>query len=957
MSPTQTEISENLVMDGPLGVSATVLVAILLLLLFTWSLFQERSILGRRYTALFWSLRAVALGVAMWMLLAPTKVMVETSTTRQSIAIVMDISGSMQTVDPMGTSDDLRWLASTQGTGEFTATTATTATTAADQAVAAAGIAELHLQRASVAIKDHQPESLVAEETTAAEAAIAGTRENLEILSTKYEGSESSRRSASGRNSLTTKIAGILDGPEIEAFRKLSSALQKGRTPAQKGWRESLPDLQHRMSGVRRQLSELARDVAEHETRLSVGISTTAARELQKAPRLARTAGFLTALNERTLTRIREKADVRISTFDKSMVALKNPTAPGIELASYLPKADQDREAVAKAGTNVTSVLEQLTREQNEQPLAAVFLFSDMGHNKVNAVSPREAAPELRGVPVYVVPVGNSDYVRDVVLQSVFAPSVAMRNDDIVIEASLQAYDCAGESVVVRLLQDGAEIAQEIVEFDSGFATRKVRFDEKMSVIGTQTFQVAISAVDGELTERNNFDDFEVNVTRSDLKLLLADEMPRWEHRYLTQLFRRDPKMECDEILFRPRMIATGRRQETQAFPETVDGWDQYDVVLLGDLPPEHLPATAQESLIDYLKNRGGTLVMMAGNESMPQAYQNQPLEQILPVSRISESVATAAANEGYAFHVTEEGRNHNALMIGETEESTNLAWSFVNQFAPLNNVSLWRQPRPSAHTLIAAVPRNTLDKEFAEKSNAFLCWQPVGRGMIIYLSGPDTYRLRFLRGDRLHYRFWGQLLRWAIAADLSVGSDCVRVRSDKSRYAEHETVNIVVRLSEGDGTAVVDSSLQILARRDNDDERTAELVADSKVPGQYTAQLTQLPPGVYRVEPIGASIDRLLSENKQELVNGSFTVQANLPLEFLDTRSDRALAQQIADLTGGQVLPPTAVEEVLNLTNLEPKVTRRPQNRPLWLEWKYLWIVFGCLQTEWIVRKLKGLS
>ena len=681
------------------------------------------------------------------------------------------------------------------------------------------------------------------------------------------------------------------------------------------------------------------------------------ATSLQQAPRLARAAAFLTSLNDRSLAKIRETADVRLTAFDKTMTALGNQTSPGVELAGYLPKGDQDQDAVARVGTDVSAVLEQLNRDRHEQPVAAVFMFSDMAHNKTDAASPRDVAPELDGVPVYVVPVGNSSYVRDVVLQSVFAPSVAMRNDDIVIEATLQAYDCEAESVVVRLLQDGEEVAQEIVELDSGFANRKVRFDQKMSTIGTQTFQVAISPLDDELTDRNNFDDFEVNVTRSDIKLLLADEMPRWEYRYLAQLFRRDPKVECDELLFRPRMIATGRREATKTFPVTVDDWDQYDVVLLGDVPPDHLPAAAQESLIEYLRNRGGTLVMIAGREAMPQAYVNHPLEDIVPVTEILGSTGDGEPGEGYAFHVTEEGHNHNALMIGETEETTSLAWSFVNQFAPLNRVSAWRQPRPLAHTLIAAIPRNTLDKEAAEKSNAFLCWQPVGRGMIVYLSGPETYRLRFLRGDRLHYRFWGQLLRWAIAADLSVGSQCVRTRSDKSRYADHETVAVVVRLAEGDGTAVVSEDLQVVARREDDDERTVPLIPDPQIPGQYNAQFTQLPAGVYRVEPVGSEIDRLLQQNEQELVSASFTVQAILPQEFLDTRCDRALAQQVADLTGGQVLPPTAVEEVLNLTDLEPKVTKKPETRPLWLEWKYLWIVFGCLQTEWIIRKWKGLS
>ena len=61
--------------------------------------------------------------------------------------------------------------------------------------------------------------------------------------------------------------------------------------------------------------------------------------------------------------------------------------------------------------------------------------------------------------------------------------------------------------------------------------------------------------------------------------------------------------------------------------------------------------------------------------------------------------------------------------------------------------------------------------------------------------------------------------------------------------------------------------------------------------------------------------------------------------------------------LIGGQVLPPTAVDEILALTDLEPVVTHTVQREPLWSRWSYLWLVFGCLQTEWIIRKSRGLS
>jgi hypothetical protein len=354
-----------------------------------------------------------------------------------------------------------------------------------------------------------------------------------------------------------------------------------------------------------------------------------------------------------------------------------------------------------------------------------------------------------------------------------------------------------------------------------------------------ERFQVAVAPLGEELTEENNYGEFEVNVTRSDIKVLLADELPRWEYRYLTQLFRRDPKVECDELLFHPRMIATGRREASRTVPIAVDDWDQYDVAVLGDLPPEHLPAAAQESLVEYVKERGGTLVLVAGSEAMPQAYESHPLGQILPVSPVADA---APAASGYAFRITEEGQKHDALMIGETVEATRTAWDFVNRFAPLHELSAWRRPRPSARTLIAAVPRDDAAGDEAAV-NAFLCWQPVGRGRVVYLSGPETYRLRFLRGDRLHYRFWGQLLRWAIASDLGAGTQFVRIRTEKSRYHSRETVEAVVELRDAEGEPVSADDLQVRLTR-GEHVFTVPLTA-TDIPGQHRAEIHSLAAGV----------------------------------------------------------------------------------------------------------------
>jgi hypothetical protein len=295
--------------------------------------------------------------------------------------------------------------------------------------------------------------------------------------------------------------------------------------------------------------------------------------------------------------------------------------------------------------------------------------------------------------------------------------------------------------------------------------------------------------------------------------------------------------------------------------------------------------------------------------------------------------------------------------MIGESDRATQIAWDFVNQFSPVQEVSPWRVPKPSARTLLSVVGRNSPDDDAEAQTSAFLCWQPVGRGRVVYLSGPETYRLRFLRGDEFHHRFWGQLLRWAIASDLMTGSEFVRIRSDKMRYLSQETPRVTVQLQDRDGKPISSESLE-LRISSTEHERTVPLVSSDRVPGSYEAEIRRLPPGVYRAEPRGTAIDKLHAEvSAGEPVATSFTVQTKLPQELTETRSDRALAGQIANLTGGQVLPPTAVEEILELTDLDPIVTETIERRPLWLEWKYLWIVFGCLNTEWVIRKWKGLS
>jgi hypothetical protein len=942
MSPTTITTAERFIVDGPFGPPITIGIGLVLALLFAFMLRRESSVLGSRNVVFFWSLRTVAVSVVLWMLLAPMRILVETSTTRRAIVFLTDVSGSMQTVDSAGLSDDLRWALAGSDGQSFSITRE------ADRAVAAVGIALRKIQAARDALQQHSHERQLLNAVGAAHQALERVQDHIQQI----EKAPSEHRPSDTIQTLVNRMTKLLNSAELQSFAESVIAIKKNRTPAQSGWREGLPDLEHRISVIKTAAQELAWTAAEFEGRQIVSENKGLLSSVRNASRLNRLSKSVDSLQTSTLASLNENADLRYGSFDQSVQWMSGP--PASEKSSSGSNTANQEEPVAAAGTDLSSVLASLQQEAAHQPLAAVFLLSDVAHNQPGGKHPHHVAGTLTNTPVYVVPIGNTQHVRDVHLRSVFAPTVAMRNDDIVVEASLQAYHCEGELCVVQLLQDGKPIDQREILLDSGLATRTVRFERRVGTLGTEQFRVSVVPIEGELTADNNIRDFEVNVTRNDIKILLADEFPRWEYRYLTQLFRRDSKVECDELLFHPRLIATGHREESKSVPITVDDWDYYDVIMMGDLATDHLPVAAQESLVKYLQDRGGTVVMIAGTDAMPHAYKTMPLGEIVPVEPVEQSAA--GTEGGYEFRITADGLDHPALMIGETEEENRVAWSLVNHYSPLPAVSAWRKPKAAARTLIAAVPRNSTDPEADERNSAFLCWQQVGRGRIVYLSAPESFRLRFLRGDRLHYRFWGQLVRWSIAADLAAGSKFVRVRTDKSRYNTRETVQMTVRLANAKGEPVVAEGVSANIRGAGD-SRTVSLSADLAVPGEYRGEIRSLAPGEYRIEPTGTTVEQLQRENSQEPAIATLSVQKETSLELTETRCDRALAQQIADATGGQVLPPTAIDEILKLTDLEPLTSETIQQLPLWVQWKYLWIVFGCLQLEWIVRRRLGLS
>jgi len=280
-----------------------------------------------------------------------------------------------------------------------------------------------------------------------------------------------------------------------------------------------------------------------------------------------------------------------------------------------------------------------------------------------------------------------------------------------------------------------------------------------------------------------------------------------------------------------------------------------------------------------------------------------------------------------------------------------------MSQSLPIQFLSQYSKVKPSGHVLIRATPTDDVEAK-KQHELAFLSWQDIGRGRVVFLSAPSTYQLRLRHGDRYHHRFWGQLIRWAVARDLATGSKTVKISTDKPRYELSDSVQVVTQLMELDGNAVRDATVNATASLDNKVVSTITLATDPNVSGRYVGRFDTLSPGNYKIAVRGSEVTRLLQEEKfTGDIEVAAVIEPPILTEATDLRSNRPLLAEIAAATSGQVIHPTTIEEVVRLAALTPHVEEETTHQPLWNRWVFLWIILGCLVVEWILRKKTGLT
>ena len=673
----------------------------------------------------------------------------------------------------------------------------------------------------------------------------------------------------------------------------------------------------------------------------------------------------------------------------------RTPLAENFDVRNYLADArlqpTQDFRELTFDGrtTALGHTLAQLAERYRGQPLAGIILLTD------GIASDPGKALSLQGLPpIYPVIIGREGPERDLAVTSTAVTQTSFEDAPVTVLAEVAANGFAGEEIVAQLLpidagkseenvKPVAELTQTVPK-EGGKLT--CRFQFRPAQTGVLFYRLIVSPKSpgaAEATMANNETVVVVDRGAGPHRVLYVSGRPNWEYKFLhravegddqTQLVgliriaNREPKFsfrgragEDSNPLFRgfgdqskenverydqPVFVRLGTEDEFElrgGFPKTAEELFKYRAVILDDTEAEFFTAEQMSLLQRFVSERGGGLLALGGAESFREGrYVRTAIGDMLPIYLRGAETAGDRNVEPGAFRLalTREGwlQPWARLRANEADERARLATQ--PGFDVLNHAG---EPKPAA-TVVATVTDG-------QHEYPALVTQRFGRGRTAALLVGDLWQSGL--GDEARQadlmKAWRQMVRWLVA-DVP---PAIEVRSEPQ--PDGVSVRLQVRARDAKFQPLENATVALKITRAG---------AADAAPLTLTTEASASEPGLYETTYIprengGYRVDATVRNDSGAAAGAAATGWTSdlAAAEFRDLKPNRALMEQLARQTGGEVLAADDLAAFARRLPTERAPVTETWTRPLWhTPWMMLFAL-ACLVGEWGLRRWKGLA
>ena len=660
------------------------------------------------------------------------------------------------------------------------------------------------------------------------------------------------------------------------------------------------------------------------------------------------------------LAELGESAAVGAAGFDAARLP-----APA-DLPDDAPPADRLPADPAGDRTQIGAVLAALARDPGE--VSSVLLMTDAAER---ALPPDDADPRLAartlaeaGVRVYGVPFGSDGAPTaglDLAVERLTVDPVVFVKKQVPVSGTVRVAGGAGREFEVRLLIEdrggaGPGKSGELVPVEpTGDARPVVRVkpsggNEEIPVEltfvpqdpGEVKIALEIVPFDGELKTTNNRKATVVSVRKGGIRVLYFDRI-RPEVNAIRGVNLSD-KIQLDfvELPARPNNLSPGLRLSAELFEP-----GRYDAFIVGDVA-----AAAFREGPDFTRDlaarvEGGAGLMMTGglNSFGPGDWGRTDLRNALPVE---------LPRGGGVDRADERDQIVGDLPMLPTRLGAQNYLTLLTD--PAENAALWRSLPPLNGANRLAVKPGTPAEVLATgpDDQPLLIAYEYGRSRVLAFAGDTTWLWPLSGFGEVHARFWRQVVLWLTRKEEETDGP-VFVTVEPRNVAPGRPARLKLGARDAEGEPIPDATFTVEVTDPIGEIATLTPRAGGGQPGLFVAEAADTAaPGDYWV--------RVRAERDGSLVGPDaltrFVVDAT-DLELDNPAADPALLAEIADLTGGAVVPPEELVSFLERWADDPPGGAEQtvlSRTPLYDGWWVPAMFAGLLGTEWFLRKKRGL-
>ena len=584
--------------------------------------------------------------------------------------------------------------------------------------------------------------------------------------------------------------------------------------------------------------------------------------------------------------------------------------------------------------TSIAESLVEIIESARSQSLAAVILSSD-GINTTGVISTDQLADiAALGVPVHTIGVGRDRIPEDIELAQVVAPAKALPGSTISARVSIR-HDQEGEARV-RVYEGDELLATESIQLPANATMTTAMINLSLRDAGYHHLQFSIDGAVDEPERRNNQRSTLVKVEEQQFRVLYFEGEPRWEYKFMRRAIDPEDDIRLISLLrvspnkFYRQGLESAEQLES-GFPTTRDELFAFDALIIGSIEAASFSDVQLELVNDFVSERGGSLLMLAGPNGLGNGGWGQSAIANLMPAQLPPLADDSFKRVRAPVRLTPHGADTEMLRLAATPEENRAAWSDIPEIADYQSLG---ELKPAARAL--------LDVQTDIGSQPLLVTQPFGRGHVYILATGGTWRWQMSSPleDQRHEAFWRQTVRALVAsappgktltASDGHGDSNLRLRAEfrDEAFRPLEDIRVSAVVSHEDGETFT------MDLPPNPDE-AGVFVADAPLDASGTWYFEAI--AERGGEPVHTVRTSAYSESGQA--------------EYFNIRRNSALLRRLSDATGGQYFEPGNLDGLEDLLRYSNAGITEQILRPVWdapaLFLLLLLIKFG----EWMLRR-----